>query len=131
MNDMITILLVDDDVDLLVLVRMELEEAGSFRVSAFTSADEALKELKKNHYDVIISDLRMEGMEGLEFLEEVHKLQKESIRIIYSGRGLDPDIAAALRGGVDYYLNRAGDPDREFGDLISMVQTGVTRKKTA
>ena len=66
------VLIVDDDPDMRDLVRDELQERG-YHVTAAASGREALKQLGERGYAVVLTDLRMQGMQGLELLNEVKR----------------------------------------------------------
>lgn len=66
------IVVVDDEVDLAEILTESLE-LEDFKVSRFHSAEEALKRLKGEHFDVVISDSHMPGMNGLTLLENLKK----------------------------------------------------------
>lgn len=72
----VNILLLDDDEDILTTYKLLINEAG-FNVRTFTNAQRALRDLKKypqNYYDVIITDIRMRPMNGLQFYKEIKRL---------------------------------------------------------
>lgn len=66
------IVVVDDEVDLAEILSESLE-LEDFKVSRFHSAEEALKRLKGEQFDVVISDSHMPGMNGMDFFEELKK----------------------------------------------------------
>lgn len=84
--DKINILFVDDDPSLLASLRRNLhKKARVWNMRFAESAQAALELLKKNNADVIISDMRMPGMDGVELLAQVKKFYPNTVRFILSG----------------------------------------------
>ena len=71
-----SLLVVDDDASLNELYRLELEEEG-YRVRSASSGPEALALLGKEPADLVVLDIRMEGMDGLDTLGEILKVRRE------------------------------------------------------
>ena len=88
------ILLVDDDASLLRLLSMRLKAAG-FEVATATSGRQALARLPTFQPRVIITDLRMEGMDGLALFNEVHRRYPSLPVIILTAHGTIPDAVNA------------------------------------
>ncbi|MDD1691221.1 MAG: response regulator [Methanoregula sp.] len=123
------ILLVDDDRDILDIMRLDLEDDPENSVDTTNVAAEAIEKVRKQPYDVIISDWRMPGMNGTELIRNLRNDGCPSYIILYSGYTLNTQIRSALDCGADYYLHRGGDPDQEFAELRRVIGT-ITKKKT-
>lgn len=126
---MISVLCVDDQPGLLELCRIFLEQTGDFRVDTVTSAEEALAELKKKQYDVIISDYLMQGMDGISFLKCVRRNDDDIPFILFTGRGREEVVIDALNNGADFYLQKGGDPNVQFVELMHKVRQAVDKRK--
>ena len=99
-----SILLVDDDTNCLNLLELILESNG-LKVTKTTNGVEAVKILKKVHFDVIIIDLHMPGMNGIQLAKKVKELHM-GIFIILVTAGLLPDvIEAAANTGISQVFN--------------------------
>jgi len=94
-----TILLVDDDLDILKLVSLRLTAAG-YEVQAVDSAERALAALAVSRPDLIITDLKMGGMDGLALFTEVRKQAPTLPVIILTAHGTIPDAVTATQRGV-------------------------------
>ncbi|MEW5900291.1 MAG: response regulator [Acidobacteriota bacterium] len=70
------LLLVEDERNLCLLYKEELTEAG-YRVTAVTDADAALAMIKKHSFDLIITDIRMPGKNGVELISQIMALRKD------------------------------------------------------
>ncbi|MBN1918678.1 MAG: sigma-54-dependent Fis family transcriptional regulator [Verrucomicrobia bacterium] len=96
------VLVIDDDAQMLELMRKVLGDYGC-RVSARASAVAALKLLDEDPADIVLSDVRMPGMDGMELLDRVKRLSPETIFILMTAFGsIDAAVAAVKRGAEDY-----------------------------
>jgi len=93
------ILLVDDDPDILKLVSLRLNAAG-YAVQAVDSGEKALAALAASRPDLVITDLKMGGMDGLSLFDEAHKQAPTLPVIILTAHGTIPDAISATRRGV-------------------------------
>ena len=96
---MSTILLVDDDPDILKLVSMRLSAAGH-GVREAESGERALALLATSRPDLVITDLKMDGMDGLALFDEIRKQVPTLPVIILTAHGTIPDAVDATRRGV-------------------------------
>lgn len=108
-GDPITILHVDDDTQFLYLLKELLETVNkSFNVHSSSSAKEALELLRHQHFDFIISDYMMPGMNGIEFAQRVRRDSNTPL-IIYTGHGSSKLAERAFEAGVDDFMNKSLD----------------------
>jgi len=99
------ILLVDDDPDLLRLVSLRLKTAG-YEVTAVESGEKALASLAVSRPQLVITDMRMSGMDGMALCEAVHRENPTLPVIILTAHGNIPDAVDATRKGVFGYLTK-------------------------
>ncbi|RUY37267.1 response regulator, partial [Mesorhizobium sp. M7A.F.Ca.US.001.04.1.1] len=102
--------LVDDDADLLHATTQLLELAG-FTVVALDAAEAALAVVDRNFEGVVVSDIRMPGMNGLQLFDRIKAIDPDIPVILVTGHG-DVDLAvAALKDGVYDFIPKpyAGD----------------------
>ncbi len=102
------ILVVDDDPSLLRLLSLRLESAG-YEVEAVESAEKALACLASFQPYLIITDLRMGGMDGMALFETVHSRYPALPVIILTAHGSIPDAVAATKRGVFGFLTKPFD----------------------
>ena len=104
------ILVVDDDDSLRRVLQMELEQSG-YSVIAAASALEALTILRARSCDLVITDLKMPGMSGLDLLRQVLELYPEVIAIILTAFGTVDTAVEAMKAGAYHYITKPVHPD--------------------
>ena len=98
-----SILLVDDEEIIRKTISVDLSEEG-YDVTSAGSGEEAIKKLREYNYDMVITDLNMDGINGVQVLEKVKKMNPETVVMIFTSHSdLSPAINA-LRLGVDDYM---------------------------
>lgn len=98
-------LLVDDD----ELIRDSLKIAFSAKGCAMrvaVNAEEGLKSISEEPFDIIISDLRLPGMNGLDFIKQAAVIQPEAIRFLITAYRDDHIISEAVRIGVNEFIEK-------------------------
>jgi len=102
------VMIVDDDQSLLRLLTLRLSTAG-YAVVAVESGEEALARLPLYHPHLIITDLQMGGMDGVELFNQVHARNPALPVLILTAYGTIPDAVAATSRGVFSYLTKPFD----------------------
>jgi len=115
------LLLVDDDPGLLKLLGMRLVSEGYSVVTA-ESGQEGLKVLSREKVDLVISDLRMDEMDGLQLFAEIQKQQPGMPVIILTAHGSIPDAVAATQQGVFSFLTKPVDKDALYKAIDSALE---------
>lgn len=119
------LLLVDDDPGLLKLLGMRLTSEG-FHIFTAESGQEALKLLLKEKIDLVISDLRMDEMDGMALFAEIQRQQPGMPVIILTAHGSIPDAVAATQQGVFSFLTKPVDRDalyKAIDEALELVTT--------
>jgi len=122
------ILLVDDDVSLLKLLGMRLESRG-YRVTTAESGREALKRLEVARPDLVLTDLRMDEMDGLALFQEIQRRLPGLPVILLTAHGSIPDAVNATQQGVFGFLTKPVDRDELFSaidDALAQTSTSAT-----
>lgn len=104
------LLLVDDDPGLLKLLGMRLSSEG-YTVCTAESGQEGLRILSREKIDLVISDLRMDEMDGLQLFAEIQKAQPAMPVIILTAHGSIPEAVSATQQGVFGFLTKPVDRD--------------------
>ena len=108
MNDK-TILVVDDEVDLLEMVQSIFDRAGFTNILTAASGKEAIKVWKDRHPDLIILDIMMPGMDGLSVLKEIRETSNIPV-LLLTARGEAEDRVTGFESGADDYLIKPFHP---------------------
>ncbi|MFH1983909.1 MAG: response regulator [Pseudomonadota bacterium] len=102
------VLLVDDELDFLEVMRERLANRG-MQVSTSTSAVEALAQLEVEHFDAVILDLKMPGMDGLEALNRIKEKRPEIQVILLTGHATVEKGVAAIKAGALDFVEKPAD----------------------
>jgi len=124
---MYSLLYVDDEPGLLEIGKLFLEQTGDFTVTCALSAKEALEKLKTLHFDAIVADYQMPGMDGIGLLKEVRALHGSIPYILFTGKGREEVVIAAINYGADFYLQKGGDPRAQFAELAHKLRQAIAR----
>ena len=105
------ILLVDDEEDILELVRYNLAKAG-YRVTAVTSGEDAIKAARSKLPDLVLLDLMLPGVDGLEVCNTLKRDQKTANIpvVMLTARGDEADVVTGLELGADDYITKPFSP---------------------
>lgn len=117
MTDSFKILLVDDDADLRKLLAIRLKAAGH-QVTTAASGEEAIAVLPHFKPRIVVSDLRMDGMDGLALFDAIRQDYPGLPVIILTAHGTIPDAVDATQRGVFGYLTKPFDGK----ELLALVQ---------
>ncbi len=120
-----SLLLVDDEPEILESLRRALRDDG-YELLTTTSPVEAMAILAQRHIDVLVSDLRMPDVSGLELVTHVRKNHPAVVRVLLTGFAtLDSALEAINEGAVGRYLTKPWDND-ELRENIQEVVRGIT-----
>jgi PAS domain S-box-containing protein len=125
----ISVLLVDDEEPLLDIGKSFLEMTKEFKVTTAPSASVALSRLRSNGIQAIVSDYQMPEMDGIEFLKKVRATDKHIPFIMFTGRGREEIAIQAFENGADFYLQKGGDPNAQFAELVHKIHAAVNHRK--
>jgi len=105
------ILVIDDDVSLARVIYYELKQRG-YQVDTANSGQEGLDKWENTHYDVVLTDLRMEGLTGMDVLKQILAANPDAIVIIITAYGTMDDAMKAVKIGAYDYLTKPFSPDQ-------------------
>lgn len=111
-----SVMVVDDESSIRSAVEQWLSLSG-FQVQLFSRADECLAQLPRHFAGVILSDVRMPGMTGLELLAEVQRRDADLPVILLTGHGDVPMAVDAMRDGAYDFLEKPFTPETLLGSL--------------
>lgn len=104
------ILVVDDEKEYREVFQMILEDKG-YITEVACSGEEALEKLKNKKYDLVLSDLIMSGMDGVELLKKIKEEFSETEVIIVTGYGTVKNAVEAMKKGAYTYFIKSHDPE--------------------
>ncbi len=105
-----TVLIVDDEHNMQAVVRMILEDAGHQVISA-DSGEAALAHIQNPNLDVVLSDLKMPGMSGEEFVTRCRKERPDVPVIVITAHGTIKSAVASIHAGATDYLTKPFEPE--------------------
>ncbi|MBF0435508.1 MAG: sigma-54-dependent Fis family transcriptional regulator [Magnetococcales bacterium] len=122
MRDQAQILIVDDEPITLNNLQLFLSKEG-FAVCTANNGSEALELLKKHSFDVILTDLRMEKIDGLQLLQFCREIQPEAGVILITGFATVDTAVKAMKQGAFHYLTKPF----KFHELLQAVKDAVAQ----
>jgi len=99
------ILVVDDEKEIRDFLYKALRRVGGFHVTVAETGEEALQKIEKEMFDLVLTDLKMPKMDGLQMMTEIAKSKPEILTIMMTGHGtIDSALEAMKRGASDYLM---------------------------
>ena len=99
------ILVVDDEKEIRGFLSKALPRMGGFQVELAESGEEALQKMEKEPFDLVLTDLKMPKMDGLQLISEIAKSKPETLTMMMTGHGtIDSALEAMKRGASDYLM---------------------------
>jgi signal transduction histidine kinase len=126
---MIQVLFVDDEEGIRELTRIFLERTGEMHLDTGSSAAEALEQLVRKSYDIVVSDYHMPDMDGITFLREIRSRYPRMPIIIFTGKGREEVVIEAFLHGADFYVQKGGAQDVQFADLAQKIRVAVGKRR--
>lgn len=117
------ILIVDDDPQISSLMTVILESCG-YEITVATSGNEALKKIDEQEPHLVLLDINMPGLSGLETLEMVRKRDGYTSVVLVSGNSDTEDVITGLEAGADDYICKPFNPH----ELVARVKTQIRIK---
>ncbi|MCJ7616709.1 MAG: response regulator [Desulfobacterales bacterium] len=112
-----SILIVDDELDMLALLAMIISEKTEHKVTTTNNPLEVVQLVKEGEYDLIISDLKMPGMDGIELIAEIRKIDQYIPILVITAYGSIESAEEAINKGAYDYLTK---PFRKEQILIAI-----------
>ncbi len=113
-------MLVDDDEWIRDSMRMFFEAEGC-QLLTLETAEEGLTALERQHFDIIITDYRLPGMDGLVFLEQIQDLVPNALKILITAYRSPEVTFKANRVGVDDFIEKPFTSETIEGSLSRLV----------
>jgi signal transduction histidine kinase len=118
------ILVVDDEESVATTIKAILQLDGN-EVTAVTTGKDALAQLREHEFDVVLTDLRLDDLDGIEILRETQKLWPDTVSIMLTGYASLESAVTALRSGAYDYLIKPSDVD----ELRATIGRALERRR--
>jgi len=120
------VLVVDDDRAVRTALRVNLQKAG-WEVLLAIDGDEAIQALREQPVDVVLTDVMMPGMNGMQLLLQVREHWPETRIVVMTGQGLVEDAVRAMKAGADDYIIKPIPKDELLVILVRALREKALR----
>lgn len=125
MKDILARILIVDDEDIVLKSCLRVLQKLDYEIDIAYSGQTALDNLEKKKYDIVVTDLMMPGMDGMQLLEEIKKRYPDVIVIIFTGYATVDTTRQALKAGAFDYIPKPFTPD----ELRNVIDNAVKSLK--
>ena len=106
------ILIVDDEKDIRDILSQALSEFGEMEVELAQNGEEALQKINNSHFDLVLTDMKMPKMDGLQLVDEISRVRPEIVTVLMSGFGtIDSALEGMKRGARDFITKPLNLPE--------------------
>jgi DNA-binding NtrC family response regulator len=123
-NNQTSILILDDEPIVSKRLRPALEKKG-YRVEAFTTSREALERIEENEFDIVVTDLKMEGVDGMQFLTLVKEKYPDTEVIVITGFATMATAKESFNKGVFDFLAKPF----KLGEIAEVIARAEAKRK--
>lgn len=123
------ILVIDDEVDMLMLLRMIIEDNTDYDVETTNSPTEGIKMFREEDYDLVITDLKMPGLDGMDIFDEFKGLKPEVPVIMITAYGSIETADEALRKGIAEFITKPFRKDSILFTIRRVLELANVRKE--
>jgi two-component system response regulator PilR (NtrC family) len=99
------ILIVDDEKDICMALNILLTKEG-YAVKEAYNGEQALELIKKENFDIVVTDIKMEKMDGFEVLKQVQKVSSETVVIMMTAFTSVGSVVEAMKAGAADYITK-------------------------
>lgn len=126
-NRAIEILVLDDDPDTTEILEHLLGKQG-FRVEVASSPKQGMEKLNSHQFHILILDLRLPGMDGIEVLRKIREKDRDLAVVVLTGYPSVESAVASLKGGVSDYVEKPIDAAKLLGAVQAVIdEKGLMR----
>lgn len=119
-----SILILDDEPIVSKRLKPSLEKKG-YEVETFTNSTDALKRTRERSFDIVITDLKMEGLDGMQFLTEVKEKSPETEVIVITGFATMETAKESFQKGVFDFLAKPF----KLGEISEIISRAERKKR--
>jgi two-component system NtrC family response regulator len=122
------ILVIDDDENITKVVAAILRDKG-YSVDIAGSGNDAIKKTQKNHYDLMLIDIRLPDMEGTELLTKILDTTPKIRKIIVTGYPTLNNAVTAVNKGADAYVMKPFDVEKMLATVKEQLEKQMQERK--
>ena len=122
------ILLVEDETNM-AKMQVKLLQRKGYEVDTASNGREALTKLDRSHFDVVITDLKMPVMDGMQLLRNMNIKERGCAVIVLTGHGTIESAVEAMQHGATDYLTKPCNPDELFLKIDKLLETKRLREE--
>ncbi len=115
------ILLVEDEKNIREIYKDILSKSG-YEVTLASSAEEAIDHLTCTSFDLLITDIRLPGKDGISLLKEAKEIQRDLLHIVITGYGTLENATEAITHGVHRFLLKPLNPREVAESIVSALE---------
>jgi DNA-binding NtrC family response regulator len=123
------ILVIDDELDMLALLRMIIEDNTDYTVETTNNPSEGLKMIIEDEYDLVVSDLKMPGMDAMELFDEVKEIKPDLPMIIITAYGSLEISEEAMKKGVADFITKPFRKDNILFTIRRVLELAKVKKE--
>jgi len=116
------VLVVDDEKEIRSFLSKALTQLGGFHVDLAENGEEALQKMEKDFFDLVLTDLKMPKMDGLQLIDEIARSRPEILTVLMTGHGSIDSALEAMRRGASDYLTKPLNLDELLVRLQKVMQ---------
>jgi DNA-binding NtrC family response regulator len=124
MSNKTRILIIDDDENI-TKVEAEILEDQGYSVDIAGTGTEAIKKTQKNHYDLMLVDIKLPDMEGIEILNKIRDSTPKIRKIMVTGYPTLQNAVAAVNRGADAYITKPFDVEK----MLAIIKEQIEKQK--
>lgn len=122
------ILVVDDEVQYQEVINMILQSEG-YETKVANSGEEALEILEKEKFQLVLTDLKMNGMDGIHLLEEIKNNYVDTYVMLITGFGTIKNAVEAMKKGAFGYFIKGNNPGELLREIEKLKQSVKVLRK--
>ena len=123
------IMIVDDEPDMLMLLKMIIQDNTQYEVETTNNPAECLELLKQSRFDLVITDLKMPGIDGMELFKELRELIPDLPVIIITAYGLEEAADKAIVEGISDFITKPFKKERILFSIMKALEIRKLREE--
>jgi DNA-binding NtrC family response regulator len=123
------ILIIDDEPDMLMLLRMMIEENTDYEVETTNNPSEGIKLFSEKDYDLVITDLKMPGLDGIELFDEFQEIKPDIPVVMITAYGSIETADEAMKKGIADFITKPFRKDSILFTINRAIELARVKKE--